>query len=197
MRKSMGEMKEKRSVEHSLQREAEQYFHQMDQERDALITAWQYLEETIENALTIQDYSQLCDLIFYLEQGEGYLIYQYIGESHRILRILSIIELERSYHRPVFAWDCITKQQLMEKYLQTVFAIRRLLFQRSEESAAEGICYLQQNPVSVFAVFIILQQELFQVKKALCEQIQMVFNPIWTQEEQQYFTCFFSQIMES
>lgn len=117
-----------------LRQEAEEYFQQMRLDSDAAQTAYQHILTTIDAALAGADYSSLYKLIPYIEEGEGHLAFQYIGKTHRLLRMLNIIALEDKYRKILFCNGCDSAEALWEKYMLTLFAFRRLLFQLSEES---------------------------------------------------------------
>lgn len=175
-----------RTIE-DLRAEAEEYFKQLEKDRDATEKARQYISETLDAALDAQDLEQLLSLIPYIEEGEGHLAYQYIGEIHRTLQILHIIQLECRYHREPFCSDCTSGSALTEKYLLSLFAFRRLLFRLSEDSMAEAVFYLQHHPLSVFAVYVITQNKLIIPSAALYEKLLEVYRAVWSKEDVMLF----------
>lgn len=172
--------------------EAEQYFQELEQNKRVTQAACLHIDNTLDEALNEQktgrqDIDLLLSLIPYIESGDGELPYKYIGETHRILRILHIIELEYKYKMPLFYSGCHDKSSLTEKYMLTLFALRRLLFHLSDVSAEDAILYLQQNPVSVFAVYVITQDDLIQPDSALYQKIVKIYSKQWSEGEYRLF----------
>ena len=167
--------------------EAEKYFDQLEKDKEATKKAHQYIIDTINSALSKQDISLLLSLIPYIEEGEGHLAYQYIGEIHRTLQILHIIQLESHYQKEPFCTDCQDNAALTEKYFLSLFAFRRLLFQLSEDSFNEAVFYLQNRSISVFAVYTITQNELIIPDAALYENLLDVYSEIWSDADIQLF----------
>ena len=127
-----------------INREAEEYFKNLAENKEALDKCYHYICNTLEEGLAAMDFEKLLSLIPYITSGEGHLAFEHIGESRRILRILNILSLERKYSERTFSSECFSKVELMEKYYLTLFAFRRLLFELSEDSMSEAAQYLQQ-----------------------------------------------------
>lgn len=170
-----------------LDSEAEKYFEQLEQDKESTKKAHQYIIDTINDSLANQDIPLLLSLIPYIEEGEGHLAYQYIGEIHRTLQILHIIQLECHYREEPFCTDCQSNDTLMEKYMLSLFAFRRLLFQLSEDSFNEAVYYLQNRPISVFAAYVITQNELIIPDKTLYENLLAVYSGVWSDADVQLF----------
>lgn len=167
--------------------EAEKYFEQLENDKEATSKAHQYIIDTIDNALAKQDISLLLSLIPYIEEEDGHLAYQYIGETHRTLQILRIIQLENNYQKESFCADCQDTNSLTAKYMLSLFAFRRLLFQISEESFNDAVYYLQNHPISVFAVYVITQNELIIPDDSLYQNILAIYSDIWSDADVQLF----------
>lgn len=170
-----------------LRQEAEDYFHQMNLDFDATQTAYQHILATMDAALAEEDYSSLYGLIPYIEEGEGHLAFQYIGKTHRLLRILNIISLENKYQKILFCNGCDSAEALWDKYMLTLFAFRRLLFRLSEESVSEAVSYLQGHPVSHFAAYIMVQNELLIPDQAFYETLAHIYAQEWSRADMQQF----------
>lgn len=169
--------------------ETEQYFQQAELDKDDTKESYQYILSTIDDALNSQNHEMLIELISYIESGKGHLAFQYIGKTRQILRILHIIELEQKYQKIMFSFDCQNVETLLEKYMLTLFAFRRLLFQLSADSVAEAICYLRNNPISHLAAYIIAQDELIIPTDEFYETLASSLADYWTAEDMiQFFT---------
>jgi len=176
----------------TLTSEAEQYFQELDQNKEATTAACLYIDNTIDKALSSQnncrqDINLLLSLIPYIESGDGELPYKYIGETHRILRILHIIQMEHKYRMILFCSGCDSKASLVEKYMLTLFALRRILFHLSDTSVEDAIIYLRQNPLSVFAVYVITQDDLILPDRSLYQKIGEIYSDYWSVSESQLF----------
>lgn len=170
-----------------LRREAEAYFHQVEQDLNAVNEAYQHILMTFDRSLSTGDYALLLELIPFMEEGEGYLALQYIGKSHRLLRILNIIKLELLNGITPFCHACGSEKALWEKYMLTLFAFRRLLFQLSQDSVSEAAVYLQRNPVSPLAAYIMTQGELLIPSQDFYEALEDLYWEIWSPGEMQQF----------
>lgn len=172
--------------------EAEQYFYELNRDKNAARAACLHIDNTIDETLNgqksgRQNIDLLLSLIPFIESGDGKLPYKYIGETHRILRILHIVEMEHKYQMPLFCSGCCDKASLVEKYMLSLFALRRLLFHLSDVSAEDAVLYLQQNPMSVFAVYIITQDDLIQPDLTLYHKIAEIYSDYWSESEYQLF----------
>lgn len=167
----------------NLASEAEQYFEQLRRDKEATRAASLFISDRLREALGREDIPLLLSLIPYIETGAGELPYKYIGETHRLLRILHIVELEQKYHMKLFCAGCADQDSLMEKYLLSLFSLRRLLFELSEDSAREAALFLQQNRLSVFAVYIITQDDLILPDGPFYRKIMELHADCWSREE--------------
>ena len=165
----------------------ETFFKNLEENRNAIQNSWSYITETLNTALEYQDTDKLLRLIPYIEQGEGTLAYEYIGESRRVLQILHIIQLELTYQKTPFFLHCTDKDSLMEKYMLSLFAIRRLFFQLSADSVREASGFLQHNKLSVFAIYIMTREDLTGAGSALYDKIAEICSAYWNDGDKQLF----------
>lgn len=167
--------------------ETEEYFLQLERDKDAAQSAYLHILHTIDAALAGKDYAMLEELIPYIESGDGQFAFQYIGKTHRFLRILNIIALENKYRRPSFCVDCDNADALWEKYMLTLFAFRRLLFQLSDRSTEETLAYLHSRPLSHFAAYMLTQDDRLIPDQKLYENIAAVYAQEWSPSDIQQF----------
>lgn len=168
--------------------EADKYFEELARNKDTLQKTWDLITRTVNESLPLKDYDHLLSLIPYIEEGNGSLAFQHIGESRRLLRILHIIELERKYQEPSFPTNCSTLDELVEKYMLTLFALRRLQFSPSEAAVSDAVVYLTQNRLSVFAIYIIIQQDLIIPDSTLYQKIIELYAGEWSQPDLTLFS---------
>ncbi|MCM1542998.1 MAG: hypothetical protein NC121_17300 [Blautia sp.] len=167
--------------------EAEEYFQQLALDYNATQNAWHHILTTINKALDRKNYDVLWELIPYIEESDGHLAFQYIGKTHRILRILNILRLEHDYHKALFCQGCDSMDALWEKYMLTLFAFRRLLFQLSEESQDEAVSYLRSHPISHFAAYIMVQDDLIIPDQSFYETLARIYAEEWSAADIQQF----------
>lgn len=165
----------------------DRFFQELDENKDAIGASWSHITTTLDTALNIQDNKALLDLIPYIEQGEGARAYEHIGESRRILQILHIIQLELAYQKTPFFLHCVDKDSLMEKYMLSLFALRRLFFQLSEDSIEEAADWLLHNKLSVFAVYVMTQEDLINADSNLYGILAEICSAYWNDDDKQLF----------
>lgn len=141
----------------------------------------------MDTALQQNNYDLLLSQISYMETGNGYLAFQYIGEARQLFRILNIIALEQKYHTCSFPYKMQSKQELIEKYKLSLFALRRILFALSPDSMADAESYLKQAQLSPFAIYILAKDELIIPNNLLFKKIQALYHLQWNQTEMQLF----------
>lgn len=171
----------------NLTKEAEDYFLNLSAHKEQAAQSYNYILSVIDNSLSNHDRESLLSLISYIEHGDGQLAFRYIGETRRLLCILNIICLEINYNQIPFFHDCTCAAELREKYMLTLFALRRLIFCLSDESVAEAVNYLQNRPVSYLAAYIITQKELAPKNPGFCERLADIFRSQWSDEEVRQF----------
>lgn len=165
----------------------DKFFQELNESKEAIRTSWSYIANTLDTALKTQNSKALLELILYIEQGEGTSAYEHIGESRQILRILHIVRLELTYQKTPFFLHCADKNSLMEKYMLSLFALRRLFFQLSEDSVKEAEDWLLHNKLSVFAVYVITQEDLINADNALYGRIAEICSAYWNTGDKQLF----------
>ncbi|MCI9140183.1 hypothetical protein D7X25_14735 [bacterium 1XD42-8] len=170
--------------------EADHYFKKLIENKESIEKAWDFISRTINEGLSCENLDLLISLIPYIEEGDGTLAFQYIGESRRILQALHIIKLERKYEKIPFSIHCNTMEELMEKYLLTLFALRRLQFQPSESAVSDAVYFLSQNKLSVFAIYTITQRDLIIPDSVLYEEILRIYTKVWTTADKEMFLSF-------
>lgn len=170
-----------------LYQSTEKHYQQLKQDLDAAQKAYENLISSIDAALRNRNYGALPELLPYMEKGEGELALRYMDRAHRFLCVLNIVALELKYRKNTFCADCDSAETLWEKYTLTVFAFRRLLLKLSEESVQEAIYYMQSNPISPFAAYMIIQDARMIPEKSLYETLAAVYAEHWDAEDTQNF----------
>lgn len=165
----------------------ETFFQQLEKDKDSIQNSWFHITNTLNAALKRQDTKAMLDLIPYMEQGDGLSAYEHIGESRKVLTILHFTQLELAYQKTPFVLDCTDKNSLLEKYTLALFSLRRLSFRLSEASTEEAVNWLLHNRLSVFAIYVILQEEMIIPDEDLYGIIVEICSAYWTADEQQLF----------
>lgn len=167
--------------------EAEAYFKELAENKDATDKAYQYIQNTMNATLAQEDTPKLLALIPYIESGEGHLCFKYVGETRRILRALHIIALEDKFQKIPFSSGCNTADELMDKYMLTLFALRRILFKMSDQSVDEAMGFLQDVAPSPFALYVMTNDELLIPSTELYENLLGILADTWTEADIQQF----------
>ena len=160
-------------------------------EREATEKAYKYILSVMNQAVANKDINKLLSLIPYMESGEGLVCIRRVGEAGRILQMLHIIELEEKHSQFRFYSGCGSADELMDKYVRTLFALRRLLFKLSDESVNEAIECLLNEPVSAIALYILTQHELIIPSMELYAELLTILFGVWNEEERQLFVSLF------
>lgn len=172
--------------------EAEEYFKELVENKDTTDKAYEYIQHTMNLSLAQRDVSKLLTLIPYIESGEGHLCFKYVGETRRILRVLHIIELEEKFLKIPFSSGCNAADELMDKYMLTLFALRRVLFRLSDQSIDDAIAFLHDAAPSPFALYVMVNDELRIPSTELYEDLLTILSEVWTEADMQQFIALVS-----
>lgn len=167
----------------STEEKIERFFQRTEAAYSQAQVPYQNIINTINCALCDHNLDLILSLIPYIESGDGILAYQHIGEIHRILRILHIIELEKKHQKILFLEGCMDTAALLEKYMLSLYAFRRLLFQLSDTSVEEASLYLKRSELSIYAVYIITQGDLMLPDSSFYEKVVEVYSDFWSEED--------------
>lgn len=178
------------SVQKHPEEEAVQYFKELAENRENIRNTYQYVTDTVTQALQTEDYDRLFSLIQYIEGLEGTLSYSFTGRSQRILKYLHIIQLEYKYQCPLFCDGCLDADSLYDKYVTCLFALRRLTFRLSPESIEEAKSFLHANVLSPFAIYTLSSDDRIEATKSFYMQILDLYSNIWSETEIQIFSAF-------
>lgn len=175
------------STHHTLERTTNEFFTKFTKCKDTTLLAYEYIRNTANDALNRKDHHALLELISYMESGEGYYAFRYIGEARRIFRILNIISLENKFQKVPFCHDCASLETLMDKYVMVLFALRRLIFQLSDSSIDEALFFLHNKRISPFAIYVLTKDELIIPNTNLYKTILRLYKDIWSDDDVQQF----------
>ena len=177
--------------------EAETFFEKYAREYPCALSAYEEISALVDTALQQNNYDLLLSQISCMETGNGRLAFQYIGEARQLFRILSIIALEQKYHTCSFAYHMQSKQELIEKYRLSLFALRRILFTLSPASTADAEAYLREAQLSPFAIYMLAKEELLIPDNVLFKKLQALYRSQWNHTEMQLFQQFIHTFTEA
>nr|WP_318684672.1 hypothetical protein [uncultured Acetatifactor sp.] len=163
------------------------FFEKYKQEYPLALAAFQSIQSTVNEGLRENNHLIMLSLIPFIENGDGNLAFQYIGKTRRILRILYILRLEDRYGFRAFTCEVSSWDDLLEKYMLSLFALRRLAFSLSSQSEEEAACFLLQNRLSPFAVYVLCSNELIIPSRALYKKIENISSQFWSKQESLLF----------
>lgn len=168
--------------QHSLELEATEYFDQLDKEYPLALDAYHSIIASCNSLLTSKSFHDLSSLIAYIENGDGQYAFKYIASTHRFLRIFYLMQLEEKYRISTpFYTACSSSDELMDKYLLTLFALRRVLFHFSEDAVAGALAWLQNNTISYVAIQIILQSELINPDQTFYSYLNIIYPGVFNE----------------
>lgn len=170
---------------------ADAIFENLEKNKASTHEIYHCIVTIMNETLKKEDIEQLLLLIPFMESGAGTLAYKYIGETHRLLRMLRIISLEYQAKKPVLSAGCPDKSSLWDKYMLILFALRRLLFRLSEDSVNEAASFLISARPSPYAVYTMLQEDLILPDQSLYDSV--VSLPLWDEEDRQLFLALIKQ----
>lgn len=168
---------------HNLEQEAEEYFYLLKKEYPLAKSSFNIIVDSINSMLKENNFDSLSSMISYIEEGDGLYAFNYIGATHRLLRILYILQLETKYFLSApFILDCNNADDLMNKYILILFALRRILFNFTEESVTDAIMWLQQNSISYIAVQIMIQSEHINPNKKFYSLLNIIYPGVFDEQ---------------
>ena len=167
----------------TLNQEAIDCFSDLAKNADNASSAYQYILNTFNKALSLEDTSALLNLTEYIEHGDGQITLQYYSEVHLFLRILYLTKLEINLQLIPFIKECKHTNTLLEKYTNILFALRRLTFCLSEDSVHEAISYLQSVPVSYLAIHTIIGSGKIATNDFFYELLLHTYQNVWSKND--------------
>lgn len=105
-----------------------------------------------------------------------HMIFDTVGEMRRMRRIVEVMDLEKTNHFSLFSEGMHNTDELMEKYMLTIFSIRRFELEPTEELVEEGLQFLLQNRISPVAISQIVAEELFVPCAEILENLAKVYR---------------------
>ena len=159
------------------------YFEKIRAKREDFVSCSSRVEEQLSEYLQSQDLHLLDNLIIYLEKGEGYLLLEIDASYHKLLRILKICQAESNYGQTPFCSGTANRGELLAKYDQAIYALRRILFQLSEDSVAEARAFLLELQPSFFCLLFLLQEQFGQEDRSFFDRVRELLAPLYTEEE--------------
>ena len=163
--------------------EVEQSFEKINCENEASKEAYDHIMNVLGQALDTQDVNLFLSLVSYIESDKDISSHKCNSDIIRLYIILHIVELEKKAGIKLFFTDCHTVSDLLEKYILTLFALRRLAFSISDASVNDAVSYLRQTELSVFAIHLIIENDLIRSEIALYEKVINVYSGIWNNHD--------------
>lgn len=163
--------------------EMQQYFEELENVKTEIKKDWEECIMTFDYALQFNSFEIIKDLTLYLEMENGSKAFKYIGDARKMWVICNIITIEREKKLPLFCSDCLDFNAILEKYILTTYALRRISLNLSDESRQQAIIFLQEKGISNVAVSCILGSELIIIDDAFIDIMNVCFRNIWSWEE--------------
>lgn len=177
-----------------LLQEAERDFQKIDADKSYCFDLYKNMQQHIDLCLGNKQYEALFDLLPYFEEPDSYPQFRNSAETKRIHILLNILKLELKYEKTPFLSTANDYNSIMEQYLLTIFAMRRLELALSEEAMAEAATYLTSIPLTIYAAMFISQNEYFENYGNLFWNLYTCMKPFWTISDKiQWLTWLFER----
>lgn len=159
---------------------SERNLQKLETDKSYCFDLYKTMKQHIDVCLGNKQYEALFDLLPYFENPDSYPQFHNSSETRRIYILLNILKLELKYEKAPFLSTANDFKHIMEQYLLTVFAMRRLELALSEETMAEAAAYLTSLPLTIYAAMFISQNEYFENYKNLFWNLYTCMKPFWS-----------------
>ncbi|MBD5464735.1 MAG: hypothetical protein HDR22_02775 [Lachnospiraceae bacterium] len=160
--------------------ESERILQKLETDKSYCFDLYKTMKQHIDVCLGNKQYEALFDLLPYFEEPDSYPQFHNSSETRRIRILLHILKLELKFEKTPFFSTANDFNSLMEQYLLTVFAMRRLELALSEEAMAEAAAYLTTISPSIYAAMFLSQQEYFENYGNLYWNLYTCMKSFWS-----------------
>lgn len=166
----------------------EDEFKLINKSKDLVLDFDNNLWELIAMFLEVQSNETLEVLNDFIEKEKNSLAFQLSCDSIRARRLINIFTKEKECSFNSFASNVKTIEQLKEKYLLTIFAIRRIELNPSDKMFEEGVLFLINNNISPVAIVKVIEEELIVEKIKTREKINEIFKALGNDDFEWYIS---------
>lgn len=166
----------------------EDEFKLINKSKDLVLNFDKNLWEMIAMFLEVQSNETLEILNDFIEKEKNSLAFQFSCDSIRARRLINIFTKEKECSFNSFASNVKTIEQLKEKYLLTIFAIRRIELNPSDKMFEEGVLFLINNNISPVAIVKVIEEELIVEKIKTREKINEIFKALGNDDFEWYIS---------
>lgn len=144
-----------------LEEETEEFFAGLECKRELVLTERENIIHRVNDMLMQSDTQSIMELGLFFREGIGRQVYTHCSDIQKLYTINMIIRAEQEAGEGLFIEDTMNYNELMQKYRNLVYYLRRFELAASDEGCMEGVDFLLNSSVSVIAVYTILQKEIF------------------------------------
>lgn len=163
--------------------EAESNMLKREENKDYCFAVYESMHHHFDSCLSRREYEPLLDLLPYFEEPDSYPRLYHSGETRKLHILLNFLKLELKHEKDPFLSTVNDFDGFLNQYLLTVFAMRRLELELSEDSMAWAYEYLTSIPFSVYAARIIAENEYFENYGNLYWNLYTCMKSIWPIED--------------
>lgn len=162
---------------------SEQNMQHLEEDRDYSFAIYDIIKQKVNSCLASCSYSALLDLCPYFEAPENYPRFHHSSETYRIYILLRALKLELKHKCQPFFSCAGNYEELLARYLQTVFALRRLELAFSLESMEEAVAFLHSIPFNIYVAHALIYNELFENYEKLYWNLYHAMKSFWPIED--------------
>lgn len=141
----------------------------------------------IEDYILDANDDKLKELMNYAEINKDNEAFEFSCEAIRAQRIILILFDEKQNGFKYFTSGVTSIDELKDKYLQTIFAIRRIEMGLSEDMIEEAICFLVEYNISPAALLRIIADELIIEKEKVIALLIQIYKELGKEEFDIYY----------
>lgn len=143
-------------------KECDENMRQLEQDKAYCFEKYEEIRTHIDFCLTNKDYSSLMTLFEYFKEADYKPHLHITAETFRVMTLLQFLSMELEIGKTPFVSSANDFASFMEQYTLTIFALRRLEFEISDQAMAEAVAYLNSIPFNIYSAMIIIDREYFE-----------------------------------
>lgn len=155
--------------------ELDAYFEKIEEDKPGIEKGFETFRKMIKEHLTPEALTK------YLESGDGEKALQNLSDVRRVWCLLKVEALENK------DLSYASFEEYVQDYELTLFSLRRLLFQLSEESCLEAITYLNNSEPSPYKLYFILKNEQLHENPIWKVMLPEIMKAVWSAKECEVF----------
>lgn len=143
-------------------KECDENMRQLEQDKAYCFQKYGEIRTHIDLCLKNKDYPSLMTLSEYFKEADDKPHLHITSETIRVITLLQFLTMELEIGKTPFISSANDFATFMEQYTLTIFALRRLEFEISDQAMEEAVAYLNSIPFNIYSAMIIIDSEYFE-----------------------------------